>query len=68
MPPELAARLPKQSLERWAVTNCAEVAACAKAIRDGAKLKNLTVVTIRTKTGEIFPPCRNCTTWVPGGR
>lgn len=35
-------------------------------IRDGAKLGDLYVVTIRTRTGEVGPPCKNCRTWVPG--
>jgi hypothetical protein len=39
----------------------------ASALANGADLANLDIVTIRVKTGEIFPPCGNCASWVPGG-
>jgi hypothetical protein len=41
VPPELAAKLPASSLEPWATTNCAEVAACSAALQGGADLSNL---------------------------
>jgi hypothetical protein len=66
VPPEI--NLPNPSLEPWSAANYAEVAACAAAIADGAARENLEVVTVRTATGEVVPPCRNCSTWVPGNR
>ncbi|WP_158887113.1 DNRLRE domain-containing protein [Amycolatopsis anabasis] len=68
IPPELAARLPKQSLEPWSVRNCGEVAACAGAISHGAKLENLEIVSVYTRTGIVKPPCRNCERWVFGDK
>jgi len=68
VPDEVANVLPAESMEPWVVRNCAEVAACSAAVRDGAKLEHLTVVTVRTRNGMIVPPCRNCSTWVPGGK
>jgi hypothetical protein len=67
-PSELEGLLPSPSREPWAPWNCAEPAACSKAIASGSNLQNLTVVTVRTRTGEVFPPCDNCSAWLPGGR
>jgi hypothetical protein len=64
-PSELADRLPSPSNEPWSPWNCAEVAACSKAIAAGSKLEDLDVATVRTATGEDFPPCDNCSTWLP---
>ncbi len=30
-------------------------------------LANLDIVTVRVRTGDTFPPCDNCASWVPGG-
>jgi hypothetical protein len=64
VPPEI--NLPNPSRTAWTASNCAEVAACAKAIADGAKLDNLDVAAVYTKNGVVEPPCANCSTWVPG--
>lgn len=66
IPKELAEKLPATSAHTWRVTNCAEVAACATALRDGAKLENLVVVAVRVKDGMLKAACKNCSTWVPG--
>lgn len=64
VPPEI--NLPNPSKTPWSAANCAEVAACSAAIADGAKLENLQVATVRTRTGVVAPPCPNCQAWVPG--
>jgi RHS repeat-associated protein len=64
-PSELADLLPNPSMEPWSAWNCAEVAACSKAIANGSQLENLDVATVRTATGEDFPPCDNCRSWLP---
>jgi hypothetical protein len=58
--------LPKPSLEPWDPWNCAEVAACGKALAAGSRLEDLIVATVRTLTGDVFPPCDNCQAWLPG--
>ncbi|MFI2102919.1 RHS repeat-associated core domain-containing protein [Isoptericola sp. NPDC019693] len=72
-PAALNSRLPDPSLEPWAVNNCAEAAACTRMLEgiteigeQAAMLDRLQIYTVRTKTGEFFPPCGNCATWVPG--
>ena len=37
-------------------------------IAAGASLDDLIVWTVRTRTGEYFPPCANCSTWLPGSK
>jgi len=66
VPVSLRSRLPDPSLEPWSATNCAEVAAYSRALSGGASFDDLTVWTVRTRTGEYFPPCDNCSTWLPG--
>jgi hypothetical protein len=66
-PAELEELLPNPSRMPWPAANCAEVAACASAIGNGANLSDLSVAAVRVSTGEYFPACRNCSTWVPGG-
>lgn len=59
--PALLDAMPKDSLERWPVNNCAEVDALNKAMsRRGTKLGDLKVYTVRTDTGKLFKPCKNC--------
>ena len=58
--------LPKPSLEPWAASNCAEVAACGAAFAAVSSLEDLVVATVRTITGDIFLSCDNCQTWLPG--
>lgn len=58
--PELANKMPSESLEKWPVENCAEFKATNNALLDGAKPENLEVHTVVTKTGEAFPRCDNC--------
>lgn len=56
--------IPKESLEKWTVTNCAECDALNKAIKNGAKVENLEQhsVKIDAKTGAIsdIERCENC--------
>lgn len=53
--------MPKESLEKWQVNNCAEVDALNKAMnRKGTKLSDLEVYTVRTSTGQKMHPCKNC--------
>lgn len=66
-PGQLEDLLPNPSLEPWRAANCGEVSACASALANGADLPNLDIVTIRVRTGDIFPPSDNCASWVPGG-
>lgn len=78
-----AGLLPKTSLNRYPVGNCAEVDAVNRALNDGAKLKNLHMTTIhvtKKQFGEYKPSCENCTHtfrgriqenfsgWVDGGK
>jgi hypothetical protein len=58
--------LPKPSLEPWSSWNCADVSACGGALAAGSRLENLVVATVRTLTGDVFPPCDNCQVWLPG--
>ncbi len=56
--------LPKTSLNKYAVGNCAEVDAINKALNAGAKLSNLHVTTIHTtknSMGKSKRACENCT-------
>ncbi len=58
--PYLAERMPNPSLENWEVANCAEFKAVNDALLNGARIENLEVYTVRTKTGEAYPRCKNC--------
>ena len=56
--------LPKESLNGYAVGNCAEVQAINRALNAGAKLKNLSIFTINAAPkgfGEPKKACENCT-------
>jgi len=56
--------LPKESLNGYALGNCAEVHAINKALNDGARLSNLVMYTIHTTKssfGKSKPACKNCT-------
>lgn len=56
--------LPKESLNAYAVGNCAEIHAVNKALNDGADLKNLKMYTIHTTKSSFGKPkesCENCT-------
>ena len=65
-PSAIESKLPGTSAEPWSTANCAEVAACSSAVANGSKLKNLDVYTVKVKTPNVeFPPCNNCTQWVP---
>jgi RHS repeat-associated protein len=57
---DLQKQAPNPSKEPWPPCNCAETKAANQAVKDGAKLKNLEHHTVRTKTGQMAPPCRNC--------
>ena len=55
--------LPKNSLNKFPVGNCAEVDAINNALNDGAQLKNLHITTInatKKKFGTYKPSCENC--------
>lgn len=67
VPPSLATTLPQESLEDWSVTNCAEVSAASQAIRAGSRLEDLVIQTVRTRSGDLYAPCNNCTSWLPEG-
>jgi hypothetical protein len=58
--PDLAARMPAESLERWCVTNCAEFNAVNRALHAGAEMESLEVHTVVTRTGRPMPRCDNC--------
>ena len=71
-PAALRERLPDPSLEPWAASNCAEVAACTRLLdgvsepgEQAAILDRVQIFTVRTRTGVPEPPCANCATWVP---
>lgn len=66
VPQDLRRALPTTSLERWTVTNCAEVSAASSAISNGSRLEDLVIRTFKTKQDVEFAPCRNCKTWLPG--
>lgn len=44
----------------WAVNNCAEVDAVNQTLKDGSSRVDLAIATVRTKNGEPFPCCNNC--------
>ena len=67
VPPSLARKLPQESLEDWSVTNCEEVSAASQAIRAGSRLEDLAIQTVRTRSGDLYAPCNNCTSWLPEG-
>ncbi|MEH2135828.1 hypothetical protein [Nostoc sp.] len=49
------------SLDACAVKpECAEFKAVNDALLDGANIKDLEVHTVRTRSGEAYPRCRNC--------
>ena len=62
--PDLKKLLPKESLEKWSVTNCAECDALNQALKNGADIKDLEMHTVKIdkKTGVItdFERCENC--------
>jgi hypothetical protein len=64
--PKLATRMPSPSMEKWPVENCAEFKAVNNALLDGAKLENLEIHTVKTRTGAAFPRCQNCSTTLSG--
>ena len=66
--PDLLAKMPEQSMEKWSVNNCAEFAACNKALNDGAEMKNLQIHTVDVKTGTPEPRCANCQVTTQGAR
>lgn len=50
-------------LEGWSITNCAEVDAVDKLLRDEVLPINIRVSTC-DKGGNIKPPCENCQSWL----
>lgn len=66
IPPSLERALPKVTVTKWPVKNCGEVSAASTAIRNGSRLEDLVIRTVRTREGVEFPPCGNCKTWIPG--
>jgi hypothetical protein len=66
IPDDLLAKLPDPSLEEWPSANCGEVAAASRAIGAGSSLDNLIIRTVRTRFETIYPPCKNCRSWVQG--
>jgi hypothetical protein len=57
---KLGVSMPSPSLEPWATSNCAEIDAANKALKDGSSIVDLDLATVYTKTGEPMPCCRNC--------
>jgi RHS repeat-associated protein len=57
---KLAKNSPKKSKEEWEVCNCAEFKAANDALNDGAKIFNLEVHTVTTKSGKNADRCKNC--------
>ncbi len=58
--PTLQQRMPNPSLERWPVDNCAEFQAANAALKDGARMENLVIHTVKVRDGLAFPRCQNC--------
>lgn len=61
--------LPKSSLNRYELGNCAEMHAVNKALNDGAKLEDLKMYTIHTTKSSFGKPkeaCENCTYTLKG--
>ncbi len=61
--------LPKESLNRFPLGNCAEMHAVNKALNDGADLKNIKLYTIHTTKRDFGKPkesCENCTYTLKG--
>ena len=56
----LTQRMPAESLEKWAIENCAEFNAVNNALNRGAKIEDLMIYTIKTKSLEPFSRCKNC--------
>lgn len=65
VPDSLASKLPAESVEEWSTTNCGEVSAASRAIEAGSRLEDLVIMTVRTRSGDIYPPCENCKKWQP---
>lgn len=66
--PDLASRMPDPSLEPWPSGNCAEFHAVNEALSNGAKLKDISYATVRTRPGVNFPSCANCQVSLSGAR
>jgi RHS repeat-associated protein len=64
IPPDFVPRLRLRqlgaSLKRWRVSNCAEMAACNKALSRGFEIEQLELHTVRVKPATDFPRCDNC--------
>ena len=60
--PELIKSLPKNSIEKWSTTNCAEINALNKAFkaRPSAKMEDFEVAAANTRTEKRKKPCGNC--------
>ena len=65
VPGGLASKLPAESVEEWSTTNCGEVSAASRAIEAGSRLEDLVIMTVRTRSGDVYPPCENCKKWLP---
>lgn len=61
--------LPKESLESWGLSNCAEIDAVNHALNAGARLENLVIMTVyatNKQFGTPKPCCKNCTRTLKG--
>ena len=52
--PQLTKLLPKESLEKWNVTNCAECDALNNALNAGADIKNLEMHTLKLDAKQLL--------------
>lgn len=66
--PDLKARYPSRSKRDWHIENCAEFKAVNDALHKGAKLENLDVSTVETRTGKPMARCPNCAQTTRGSR
>ncbi|MDO1511027.1 MULTISPECIES: RHS repeat domain-containing protein, partial [unclassified Neisseria] len=53
-------RMPSESRTPWSVINCAEIDAVNQALKDGARMEDLEIATVRTSDSSAFARCDNC--------
>ncbi|MBL9142440.1 MAG: hypothetical protein JNM99_02055 [Verrucomicrobiaceae bacterium] len=60
----LTQAMPRVSLEKWAVENCAEFNALNDALLAGGDPTKIVIRTVHVDSIKFFEPCKNCRIWV----
>ena len=66
--PKIQSRIPDPSKEKWVPQNCAEFKAVNKALRDGARIDDLEIYTVDSKTLAPAHRCKNCLVTTRGAK